>query len=177
MDMVDARKNHSAIWESLQPLYETGFYEVAKYISRNGGTIADAEDIFHDAVVVLYQHLDEHKEVDSRLKYLIGVSRNLWAAKLRKHSVLAYKDLRDDQLALTEPTVNQERLLHFIAGIGRHCLDLLASFYFEKLNPEKLMNRFGFSSAHSASVQKFKCIEKLRETIREKSIAYEDFLD
>jgi hypothetical protein len=35
---------------------------------------------------------------------------------------------------------------------------------------------FGFSGVRSATVQKYKCIEKVRETVKQKALTYEDFL-
>jgi hypothetical protein len=40
-----------------------------------------------------------------------------------------------------------------------------------------IAGRFGFSGERSATVQKFKCLEKVRDTIKSKSLSYEDFVE
>jgi len=54
---------------------------------------------------------------------------------------------------------------------------LLRAFYYDKLSMSKIANRFGFSSERSATVQKYKCLEKVRDLVKEKSLSYEDFLE
>jgi hypothetical protein len=53
-------------------------------------------------------------------------------------------------------------------------MELLQAFYYDKLAIMEISNTFGFSSPHSASVQKYKCIEKMREIVQKKSLGYED---
>ena len=36
-------------------LYEETFPKVAKFVANRGGTFDDAKDIFHDALVILYE--------------------------------------------------------------------------------------------------------------------------
>jgi hypothetical protein len=35
----------------------------------------------------------------------------------------------------------------------------------------------GFANEHSASAQKYKCLEKVREIVKQKSLTYEDFVE
>jgi predicted DNA-binding protein YlxM (UPF0122 family) len=76
-----------------------------------------------------------------------------------------------------DPTVNTNRLLKFIEQSGRKCMELLHTFYYEKVSMKEIAGRFGFVTERSATVQKFKCLEKVRDKIKEKSIAYEDFIE
>ncbi len=56
-------------------------------------------------------------------------------------------------------------------------MELLKSFYYDQLPLADAATLFGFSGVRSATVQKYKCLEKVRESIKEKSLIYEDFLD
>jgi hypothetical protein len=42
---------------------------------------------------------------------------------------------------------------------------------------KELADLFGYAGERSATVQKYKCIEKVRETVKEQSLAYEDFIE
>ncbi|HZB12761.1 MAG TPA: hypothetical protein VE467_07030, partial [Chryseolinea sp.] len=72
-----------------------------------------------------------------------------------------------------EPAEN--RIIAVLELTGKKCLHLLRAFYYDDLSLEQIKTIFGFSTTRSASSQKFKCIEKIRNTIQEKSLGYEDF--
>jgi hypothetical protein len=76
-----------------------------------------------------------------------------------------------------EPGVNSKRLLHILETTGLKCMNLLRSFYFEKTPVKEITRELGYRNEHSATVQKYKCLEKIRETVKSNSISYEDFLD
>jgi len=56
-------------------------------------------------------------------------------------------------------------------------MDLLRSFYYDKMPLTTIASTYGYSGVRSATVQKYKCLEKVRETIKEKALAYEDFME
>ncbi|MOA63021.1 hypothetical protein D3C78_1886090 [compost metagenome] len=56
-------------------------------------------------------------------------------------------------------------------------MELLSAFYYERMDMKELGERFGFSGARSATAQKFKCLEKVKETVKQKSLRYEDILE
>lgn len=166
-----------SIDELLNRVYKPGFFGVARWVSGNGGTFEDARDVFHDAVLVLYDDLSNGKPVINEEAYLMGVAKNLWVNRIK--SALRQTELSKctAETLPVETTPDQHRLLSLLQQAGKKCLELLSAFYFEGQRPWEMVSRFGFSSEHSASVQKYKCIEKLRETVRTKMITYEDFLE
>ncbi|WP_282636750.1 hypothetical protein [Sphingobacterium thalpophilum] len=56
-------------------------------------------------------------------------------------------------------------------------MSLLKSFYYDQMSLQEIADDFGFSGIRSATVQKYKCLEKIRETVKEKALLYEDFLE
>lgn len=162
----------------VERIYEPAFYQVAVFVSRNKGSVEDARDIFHDAVVIFYEHVTKGKVIHSDIGYLVGIAKHLWLRELKQTSLTTSIEIAmPDEIFIEEGTPNQLKLVQFLERAGKRCMELLVSFYLEKIDIQKLVQRYGFSSDHSASVQKYKCIEKIRETIKSKSIAYEDFLD
>lgn len=160
----------------LDDVYTSGFYAVARFISKHGGTLEDAKDIFQDAFVILHEQLQEGREIESPTRYITGIAKNLWfkALRMREHAV----PLETLDLDVGEDTAFHEvRLLSFLERAGKRCLDILEAFYFRNENLRSLMQRFGFGSEHSASVQKYKCIEKLRDELKSRSLSYEDFFE
>jgi DNA-directed RNA polymerase specialized sigma24 family protein len=160
-------------------LYKQAFPLVAKFVSERGGSFDEAKDIFQDALVIYYEKLAASNVVlqYSERSYILGIAKHLWAKKNKQHD---HPMRLDDSLAgiAIEETASSapEKLLDLLHHSGQRCMELLRAFYYDKLSMSKIANRFGFSSERSATVQKYKCLEKVRDLVKEKSLTYEDFL-
>jgi len=164
---------------SVEKLYESAFPATAKLVRSKGGSFDDAKDIFHEALVILLEKRNDNKFAlrDSAEVYVMGIAKHLWYHKF-KHDIKNGSIEKMIDIALpNDPSPSTSKLLNLLEKTGKKCLNLLHAFYFEKLSITKISDQFGYSSVHSASVQKFKCIEKIRNTIKEKSIHHEDFFE
>ena len=160
-------------------VYQTAFPKVALFVKKLGGTFEEAKDVFQDALVIYYE-----KKVDrdfssqhDTTQYLLGIARHLWYKKYHENKLQRSLDsLPELKWIEDEPRVS-ENILRFAALSGKKCMDLLKSFYYDKLNMKDLAEKFGFSGERSATTQKYKCLEKVREAIKERSLNKEDFYD
>jgi RNA polymerase sigma factor (sigma-70 family) len=158
-------------------LYKSVFPAVVKYVSKMGGTFDEAKDIFQDALVAWYEKaaLDGFVLRSDEKAYLFGISKNLWLKKHRQntqHVPLDGFDIEGEEQA----TLSDSKILNFLQTAGKKCMELLRSFYYDELPLNDIAETYGFSGVRSATVQKYKCLEKVRETVKEKSLTYEDFL-
>jgi DNA-directed RNA polymerase specialized sigma24 family protein len=159
-------------------LYKDMFPAVAKYVSRMGGTFDEAKDIFQDALVIWYE-----KTVTGTIgiktnekAYLMGIAKHLWLRNWSLHNPnMAISDF--DREVEEDRALSESKILSFLQAAGKKCMDLLRSFYYEELPLADIAETFGFSGVRSATVQKYKCLEKVRETVKEKALTYEDFVD
>jgi hypothetical protein len=111
---------------------------------------------------------------------VLGIARHLWLHRFSKERRAVSLDDAEKAITLPDdyfPKVNDVQLLRFLESAGKRCLDLLHAFYYDKQSMEVIAGALGFSTGRSATVQKYKCIEKIRQTIHEKSLQYEDFLE
>jgi DNA-directed RNA polymerase specialized sigma24 family protein len=164
------------ILEDLPGLYEETFPAVAAFVAKMGGSADDAKDIFHDAMVVFFE---KHLAPDNPGAYILGIAKHLWIRKYHrdKHRVRLDDIERNITLPEEESLPVSQRLLRLIEISGKTCLEILHAFYYQRLSPDRIAQTFNYSNAHSATVQKFKCLEKLRITVKQKSLGYEDFLE
>ncbi len=164
-----------------QDLYEAAFPSVAVWIRKMNGSLEDAKDLFHDALVLYQEKLNEGVVIETSPEaYIMGIVKHLWARKFRNRSALVSFDQHEMSISVPDdfyPTINDFKLLQFLERAGKNCLELLRSFYYDRLTAAELAGKMGYRSEHSATVQKYKCIEKLRHTIKQKSLNYEDFVD
>ena len=161
----------------LAKLYQSVFPPLCKYISRKGGSLEEAKDIFHDALIIYYEKNVASIAITDQKAYIFGIAKHLWNKKYREKQ--RYTTL--DSLSVTTPVQRQNivsvKLLLFLKQTGNKCMELLQAFYYENQNAEKIAEKFGYSGIRSATVQKFKCLEKVREVVKSNAQQYEDFLE
>ena len=162
-------------------LYKKVFPKVAAYISKKGGTFDDAKDVFQDALVVLYERsvINLTKNPINEEAYLMGISKNIWSRKFKSTKILEPIDSKVENFEQVEneyAEVSTQKIITFLESSGQKCMEILKAFYYDNLRVEEIAQLFGYSGTHSATVKKYKCMEKVRETVKEKSLSYEEFI-
>ncbi len=111
--------------------------------------------------------------------YILGIAKHCWAKKNKLDN--RFTSLPDSMtgIAMEEDTGTTAtgKLFELLHASGKKCMELLRAFYYDKLPMHKMAGLFGFSSERSATVQKYKCLEKVRDIVKDKSLTYEDFLE
>ena len=148
-------------------LYRDSFPDVAQMIRRKGGTLEEAKDAFHDALLIYME-----KEKAGRLQlhsspkaYLLGTARICWLRA--RGATVALPEAFD--AAEPEDADMEEREQSLQASLvrsGKKCLELLKAFYYDHCSMQDIAARFGFNGTRSATVQKYKCLEKVRKEIK-----------
>ncbi len=168
--------------DELKEIYESVFPTIAKFVHSRNGSFEDAKDILHDAFVV-YLEKDSSKKSSIRISkeaYIVGIAKHLWFQKFKRDSKQIFlTDFEMDIVIPNDfyPSVNESHLLRYLELTGKKCLDLLRTFYYDDLNMSELAKKLGYRNGHSASVQKYKCLDKIRNVVKTKSLSYEDFTD
>jgi RNA polymerase sigma factor (sigma-70 family) len=149
---------------------------VKKLILSKGGSSQDAEDIYQEALIILCRKVtDPSFTLTAKLStYLYSVCRFLWKDELKKKQKRHHSDL-DENLdteddGLQEAVERESKLKaaeKVIMQIGERCRELLQFFYFEKMSMKEIASRMGLSSENVAKNQKYKCIERAKEKLKE----------
>ena len=160
--------------------YVAVFPGVAAFVKKSGGTLEDARDIFQDAILALHEKkrnpenliLEEHA-------YLMGIAKNCWRKRIDQAGKLPKTSLKSSELAMPDEYEPQasEKIYEYLGRVGKKCMDLLKGFYYDRLNMNELAEKFGFSGERSATVQKHKCLQKVREEVHSKFLKKEDFYE
>jgi RNA polymerase sigma factor (sigma-70 family) len=158
--------------QALTQLYQRAFPQVRRQVCRRGGSAQDAQDVFHDALVLLYEQAVGGTLVltASPSTYLVGIARNLWHHEQRRRARLPHEALPDylDQLPAeaAEPTEPGVAVLDYVEQLGEKCKRMLLAFYYFQQPLGQITTTLGYGSVRSATVQKFKCLERLRQSVR-----------
>ncbi len=159
--------------QTFRSLYKKVFPSVARFVARKGGDLALAEDIFQDAMILYFEKVvsDQIGEQHNPPAYILGISRNLFFQHCKKNKPsLDLESLGEFTITPVEdasPLPDRHRLLDYLTTAGKKCLDLLQAFYYFKSPMKEIAKEFGYRSERSATVQKYKCLEKVRETVKQ----------
>ncbi|MBO6517602.1 MAG: sigma-70 family RNA polymerase sigma factor [Bacteroidia bacterium] len=159
---------------AMKMVYQNHFGMVRHLVVKNSGSDADAEDVFQEAMVILFQKLSSDDfELKVKLKtYLYSVCRNLWLNELkrrgRRRSTLKdyekhvetgflftadWKERREEHLNLMEKGMKY---------LGEKCQQILLLYYYNKRPMADIAVELGYSNADSAKNQKYKCLRQLK---------------
>ncbi|WP_298900976.1 sigma-70 family RNA polymerase sigma factor [uncultured Psychroserpens sp.] len=160
--------------KALDHIYTTNFTYVSHYITSRSGSIKDAEDVFHNALLILYVKLKEKKiNIQSFDNYLFTVCKNLWKRENSKKKVT-----NTDVFPLVSEELNLASfyLEHSQWELYKEKFELLSKqckvilkMIFEKNSYESIVKRFSYSSQTVARQRVFKCKKRLTQLIKEDS--------
>ena len=156
-------------------LYKGGFSGIKRFVTKNKGTSHDAEDVFQEAIAILYQKaVGKTINIESNLQnFLFGIARNCWLKSLRERGKLPLSHLTDidlpdsesDKLKVFEEIVSI--LKNKMNDIGESCKRLLQLFYFEKRSMDFIADALNLANARVAKSKKYKCLASLRKLVNE----------
>jgi RNA polymerase sigma factor (sigma-70 family) len=159
----------------LSALYKKYFGVVLKYVLNNNGTEQEAQDIYQETIIVLYNNARKPDfELSCAIQtYIYSVARRLWLKQLNKNShVYKLTDESDEDGTLVDVSTDvgehEEKERHLLrmneslVGLGEPCKTLIEDFYIRRLNMEAISEKFGYTNADNAKNQKYKCLQRLK---------------
>jgi len=171
----------------LQYIYKNFFYKINFFIKKNSGDDDDSNDIFQEAIIIIYRKLKSNDLVleCSFETYLYSVCRFLWLKQLEKRKTEREKiqdnhefheDIYDNTFEATVEMNEKYRLYqkHF-KNLGTDCQKILQLF-FDKVPLKQIAQVMGFQSEKYAKKRKYKCKEYLVKSIKQ-DIEYRKILE
>lgn len=159
----------------LQYVYKT-FYSYIKYfVISNSGNDDDAQDIFQEALVVIYRKLDKNNlNISCTFKtYLYSVCRLLWLKQLERRKTKKefsldnedYIELADDTIDLSEQNEKYSLYQKYFKRLGEDCRKVL-EMSLEKISLKQIAEIMGYKSEKYAKKRKYQCKERLINEIK-----------
>lgn len=153
------------------------FFPLVKFlVNENGGNVEDAEDVFQDGIIIIYNKISANQLTltSSFQTYLYSVCRNIWLQKLNKRKVVfekltdieEYIDLPSDIL---HEASNAELELHRI--IQKHYLSLnedcqkVLRLFAKNIPLKEIAGMLGFKTEKYAKLRKYLCKEELKKRV------------
>lgn len=160
--------------QALQKVYQANFGVVKQMILNNNGSEQEAKDVFQEAILVLYEKLQESSfELTCQIRtFLYSVARRQWLKKLSEKRKVAGKveDFAEfisfDAQELEEMDVQEEKMkavqLAF-TELGEPCTTIIQDYYLYKLSMQEISEKMGYTNAQNAKNQKYKCLQRLKK--------------
>jgi len=161
----------------LQHIYKNFYYKVNLYIKKNSGTDDDANDVFQEAIIVVYRKLKANDLVIncSFETYLYSVCKFLWLKQLTRQksekemmvdSAIFETEFDHDFSELVEKNERFKLYQKHFQLLGSDCQKLLQLF-FDKVPLKQIAQIMGFSGEKYVKKRKFKCKEYLVTSIKQ----------
>lgn len=171
----------------LQFIFKNFYSNISFFIKKNNGDDDDANDIFQEAVIIMYRKLKANDLViDSTFEtYLYSICRLLWLKELEKRKIEKENikdnhefndEIYDDSLEKIVALNERYRLYqkHF-TNLGKDCQKIL-QLYIDKVPLKNIAQIMGFKSERYAKKRKYFCKEYLINSIKQ-DVDYKNIFD
>jgi len=163
--------------DALKSLYLSVLPNVERHICKNSGSKEEAFDIFQDAVMVFYKHVQQNTFDEARYKiggFLFTVSKNLWINYVNKKALgnkwtKQQKYETETDLNIEENIISEERkslLDKLFQRLGDECTKILTFSIYQDLSAKEIADKIG-SNENAVRVNAYRCRKKLREMVYE----------
>ncbi|MCK9413334.1 MAG: sigma-70 family RNA polymerase sigma factor [Prolixibacteraceae bacterium] len=161
----------------LQHIYKNFYYKVNLYIKKNSGNDEDANDVFQEAIIVVYRKLKANDlTINCAFEtYLYSVCKFLWLKQLTRQrtekemmvdSATFESEFDHDFSELVEKNERFKLYQKHFQLLGSDCQKLLQLF-FDKVPLKQIAQIMGFSGEKYVKKRKFKCKEYLVTSIKQ----------
>lgn len=171
-DLLDGLARHDPA--AIEVIYRENFSTICSFVQKNGGYSDDAQDIFQEAMVVLFENAkNDSFELTCRIKtYLYSVCRRLWLKKVQRERRMyatgtevleEIVPVEDDLEVHEKKDEDLTRMQHALEKMGEPCKSLLEAFYIHRKSMPEIADFFGYTNADNAKTQKYKCLVRLKK--------------
>ena len=162
--------------EALEYLYKDPLYKIRKFILNNSGTLDDADDVYQDAIIVLFQYVKngKYKEEYDLDGFLFRVAKNSWIdiarkkQKIIKASFIGF-DISDESDFLND-VIKDEQLNVFHSLFNKleeNCRKILSYVIFDKKSMKEISELMGLKNEKVAKGQHHRCKQYFTKIISE----------
>lgn len=155
----------------IRGMYATHFPAVRHYVVQNSGTVADAQDVFQEAMTVLWLKVKEGRFTTGAEPdpggFLFRVAKNKWLDTVRSAAHRHMKVVSDERIHAEPVEVDDgidERILRLRGVYDKlddKCRSVLDQFYFERKDLATIAANMGVEEESIRTI-KYRCMMKLR---------------
>jgi RNA polymerase sigma factor (sigma-70 family) len=161
---------------SIDYIYREYFPMVRSVVGTRHGSVADAEDVFHDGLIIMYDrlHTPGFTLKSSFKTYLFAVCRNLWRRRLERKYRLMYgvgASVEEPSFDYAQIGSSEEEEAEKYRLYRKHLLEMpefcqkLLQLYLQKTPSEKIARIMNYKDVEYVKARKYHCKNLLRKKI------------
>ncbi len=163
-------------------LYDHYFTDIFLFVKKNSGNLNDAEDVFQDALLLIYQKVIHEKVVmhNGFQIYLFVVCKHIWIRKLNRQknykrilNEISVSGINLENIESSIEKVEKKKLyLDHIDLLSERCKEMIRLSESGK-SLEEIAKILNIESVHYTKKVKYKCKERLIRSIKSDPRFYE----
>lgn len=162
----------------LQYIYKNSFNAVKQLVVHNAGSDSDAEDIFQEALIIIFKKLrddDDFKLTANFTTYIYSISRLIWLKHLKQIKRIEIDPLNrdmEDRIEFEEPLPVEDKDLRMaiyqrtLSQIPEDCQKILR-LTAEDITSREIARQLGFRSEGYVRKRRHFCKEYLVNKIKQ----------
>ncbi len=163
--------------EIITAIYHNHIDLIKRLVKQNSGSEEDAEDIFQDTMIILYEKLyDDELILTSSFKtFLYSICRNLWLQRLSKRPgfTVNISDVEDyiilsDDIKYDIQDTSEARKIVYLRHFGKLSADCqrILKYFANGKSIREIAQLMHYKSDDYAKSRKYQCKEKLKKRIK-----------
>ncbi|MEN8230221.1 MAG: sigma-70 family RNA polymerase sigma factor [Bacteroidota bacterium] len=173
--LIGLRKRDNRV---LQYIYKNSFNPIKQLILANAGSESDAEDIFQEALIIIFKKLKEEQDIELNSAfstYIYSISRLLWLKHLRNVRKIEIDPLsrdHEERIEFEPPSPVQDKDLRMaiyqrtLLTIPEDCQKILR-LTAQDITSKEIARQLGFRSEGYVRKRRHFCKQYLVDKIKE----------
>jgi RNA polymerase sigma factor (sigma-70 family) len=183
-ELVNAIKTEKDINPAIRFIYQQYSQSVSSFITANGGSEQDGEDIFQEVVVAFINIIKNGKyRGDATVKtFLVSISKNIWYNEIKRRQragnrekIFEYgKETKEDDISMLigDREVKQQ-FRELLNKLGDSCKKILVLFYYENMSMKEMLGVLPYENEQVVRNKKYKCLQQLMMIVKENPLIIE----
>ena len=157
--------------EAVSFFYNDFWPQIRAHICSRGGTIEDAEEVYHHAILKFFERVKgngyEAGKSNGIRGYIYTICKNRWIDTVKKRKMeLSISDDNQEEYSsefADNPLSSETRdfIKELFARLGERCENVLDYFIYHGFSIREIAGKMRFESENAVKMQKHRCVKKL----------------
>ena len=177
-ELVKSIEQNKDLNASILYIYQHYSDTVSSFITNNGGSIQDGEDIFQETVIAFLKIVKDGKyRQESTIKtFLVSIAKNIWYNQIKKRDSSMKREKvfeksrdvneLDISFYITDREVKQQ-FRELLNQLDEACRKILLLFYYENLSMKEIVDHLPYDNEQVVRNKKYKCLQHLTSLVKQ----------
>src|SRR4030095_4010103 len=172
VELIAAINDKTKLDSAILFLYQQYSETISSFITNNGGSQQDADDIFQETVMAFIDTVQKgNYRMEASIKtFLVSIAKNLWYKEIKKKERSDFRDKvfeigrGSEEIDVSHEISDREmkkELRELLNKLGESCKKILMLFYYENLSMREIVDHLHYENEQVVRNKKYKCLKEL----------------